>query len=57
MLDESPSNTYGMTVLGLVILVILIKMIFGPISKRVNHYLEKHPGGHAVTSSRGWIWD
>lgn len=48
MLDESLGNIYGMTVLGLIMLVIslviFIKMLLNPVSKRVNQYLEKHPG-------------
>lgn len=48
MLNESLSNIYGMTALGLVMLVIslviFIKMLLSPVSKRVNQYLEKHPG-------------
>lgn len=47
LLNESTSNIYGMTALGLVMLVIvvaiLIKQLTEPVGKRVNRFLEEHP--------------
>lgn len=46
--DESQSNIYGMSGIGLFMLVIsiviLIKQLADPVSKRVNRFLEDHPG-------------
>lgn len=48
LLDEPLSNIYGMTGIGLFMLVIslaiFIRSLANPVSKRVNRYLEKHPG-------------
>lgn len=45
--DESQSNIYGMSGIGLFMLVIsiviLIKQLVDPVSKRVNRFLEDHP--------------
>lgn len=47
LLDEPLSNIYGMTALGLfmlvISLVIFIKMFTNSVSKRVNRYFERHP--------------
>lgn len=47
LVDEPLSNIYGMTALGLfmlvISLVIFIKMFTNSVSKRVNRYFERHP--------------
>ena len=47
MLDESTTNIYGMSALGLFFLVIsifmFIRQLTNPVSKRVNRFLEEHP--------------
>lgn len=47
LLDEPLSNIYGMTAIGLfmlvISLVIFIKMFTNSVSKRVNRYFERHP--------------
>ena len=48
LVNESLTNIYGMTAIGLFMLVIslaiFIKLLVSPVGKRVNAYLEKHPG-------------
>lgn len=47
LLNESQSNIYGMSALGIVMLIIcvaiFIKQISEPVSKRVNRFLAEHP--------------
>lgn len=47
LLNESQSNIYGISALGLVMLIIsvaiFIKQLSDPVSKRVNRFLAEHP--------------
>ncbi len=47
LLNESQSNIYGISALGIVMLIIciaiFIKQLSDPVSKRVNRFLEEHP--------------
>ena len=48
LVNESQTNIYGITAIGLfmliISLVIFIKLLISPVGKRVNAYLEKHQG-------------
>lgn len=69
LLDESLTNIYGMTAIGLFMLaisiVMFVKLLVNPVGKRVDAYLTKHPGvtmgqldeAFALAKSFGNVWD